>query len=594
MHRDLNPQPCGYKRDGPLSGKWKNERRRRLNIKMKTSKFSTIILKDNVLEYVALRGSDRDVNKETRRFVAASKDSAVEELSKDTVYSRVDLVNILSVATVGEIREYERGPWVYIPENPKDHPNLIQFYKKYHPVRYLETVIHGYPKHFTEEDVRNAPKTMPKSFIEFLLKRGCSGDIRIAAHGIFWYLKNLGVPGLDKKTTLDEGCEDHNINVKVFLSTLNKMGLHVGDIIYTQALKSRIPRFVEEYKKYEDYMQTTKADKFYYSTDAQKAAKILAEGFQSPPHPDNPFLTGRVPKFPPTEVADIFEYFLYYGSERELKWVDITLRNYFDLLDLNQYDEYERFNPIQTRSNLQIVLSHVNPGSLDYYHELQVKEEGLSTIYTPNRPMPMHPPVVVEEDIRDHPALAKYYKRFFVLNYIDMIAYKKESVMQGPVIWDEIESACPANRLEYCLKYGTEKEVHIIAQTLVNRNAEQRLKLETSHPLLNEKKNKDELYTRGELRLMLTLLPQLSANFDPNEDYGMFYIFNTELLHTISYTEIVKIKYATQKDRDTHIRETYELGEPRLQALIEGFGPPPYTKEQHRAVEVLTEKCYYG
>jgi hypothetical protein len=545
--------------EGWTSGKWKNERRRRLNIKMKTSKFSTIILKDNVLEYVALRGSDRDVNKETRRFVAASKDSAVEELSKDTVYSRVDLVNILSVATVGEIREYERGPWVYIPENPKDHPNLIQFYKKYHPVRYLETVIHGYPKHFTEEDVRNAPKTLPKSFIEYLLKNSCSEHITNVAQELFQYFNKLGVPGLEETLKLagafyvnDTESEEYENNIHTFLSTLNEKGLHVGEKVYTRILRTLKPMFVEEYLAYEKYMQTTNADKYIYSANAQRAAKLLAEGFQTFSRPDEPStLTGGDPSLPPTEVAELFEYYLHYGSEKEVNRVANIMRRTLTRLDFGLNHEYLWFNLVQTRSDLQTLLTNVNPGAVKAFYERE-KEEGFSTFYNPDV---LTRKTREPEDIRDHPALAKYYKRFFILNYIEMISYKTKAYnKQGPVILDEIETVCPVNRLEHCLKYGTEKEVHVLVETIINKNAELRSRLKLFYPNLLEKKNKGMLYTRGDLRQMLTLSPQMGAKFDPNEDYGVYRIVICGLSNPTALTEIIRTRYVTLKDRDKYIR----------------------------------------
>jgi hypothetical protein len=547
------------------------------------SQNSVTILKDNILEYVALRGSGLDVDKETRRFVAASKDTAVKELSKDTVYSRSDLVKILSAATVGETREYERGAWVYIPENPKNHPNLIRFYKKYHPVRYLETVIHGYPRHYSEEDVLAAPKSLPKCFIDYLLRRGCAQEIIYAAESLYLYFTDQGVPGLPPFDATASETELYENNVHGFLTTLNKMGLHVGDKVYTQVLSRQIPRFVEDFLAYEVYMRTANADN-YISNDAQKAAKLLAEGFQTTSPPEEPLI--RLPVTPPTEVSELFEYILYYGSNEEVdrsahmlicntKRLDFNLRYELRVsLQVNTDGSY--FKTVYSRSEFLTILTIINPGAVGNYYKQDQSNSFLLTLTHFNRNRSP-----LERSIRDHPALAKYYRRISVFSYIDLISHEYDEYATlekgGVLLLDEIEAVCPANRLEHCLKYGTNKEVNVLVETLVKAYAAQT----RARPV-----EQGELYTRSDLRRLLKELPQKIAHFDPNEDYGVYRMTNGILLNKTAHAEINSIRYATQVGRDEYIRKEYARGGPILRALVEGFGTPPYTKEQHRAAVV--------
>jgi hypothetical protein len=543
------------------------------------------ILKDSVLEYVALHGSILDVDKEARRFVASSKDSAVKELSKTTVYSRADLIKILNVATVGEVKEYEGGSWVYIPENPKAHPNLMRFYKKYHPDRYLETVIHGYPKHYSEEDVREAPKSLPKSFMEYLLRRGSNEEITFVARALFKLLTDLGVPGLKDLPMLSTGSKSVELNGKIvhgFLSTLNEMGLHVGDKVYTQVIGLKIPRFMEEYLVYEEYMLSTNAEN-YSCVDAQRAAKLLTEGFQTTTPPDEPLT--RLPDLnsPPTEVAEVFEYFLYYGSDIDVDQVTIDLILNVTELDFNlKYDHRHRIHQVflrrgehnvNTRLDLLTILTHVNPRSIERYYKLE-RTTGVLTLFGKRNRITQP-----DKDIRDHPALAKYYRREFVLNYIDMLAHNISSPLQGVLLLDEIESLCPANLLDHCLKYGTDKEVSLMVETIISRHYTVRLLPERP---LSVDHNEHDLYTRGDLRLLLKELPQKNASFDPNEGYDMYRLkYNYTILGNAAYNEIVKIRYASQVARDKQILDIYERGDSSVRNLVEGFAPP-FTKNQHR------------
>jgi hypothetical protein len=538
-----------------------------------TAKPIVMILKDNVLEYVSLRGSDQDVDKETRRFVAASKDSAVKDLSKNSVYDRADMVKILTVATVGEIREYERSAWVYIPERPRDHPSLIRFYKKYHPVRYLETVIHGYPEHFSEEDVLAAPKTLPKSFIEYLLRRGCAQDIIIMAEALSQHFTDQYVPGVPTLTKPVEP-EEFDKNVHGFLTTLKKMGLHVGVEVFAQALSLNNPRFIGEYLAFEKYMHSANASN-YNINDAQKAANLLAEGFQNITPPDEPLARMPDPNFPPTEVAEEIEYFLYYGNESEVRQLATKLITHLRKFDFSLKFEIERFRSKHddgsrddSRSDLQTTLTFVNPRTVERYHRI-VRTNGFLTPFVDRSSQT--PP-----DIRNHPALARYYRRNFVINYIDSLSHDSSTPLKGALLLDEIEAMCPANLQEHCLQYGTEKEVHEMVKALTR-------KYETPH--LVKKKKKGGLYTRGDLRLMLKELSQKNPRFDPNEHHGVYKAFtNYGALMFNVFNEIFLIKYASQKERDDHIRIEFARGNLRIRSLIEGFGSPPYSKEQHRAV----------
>jgi hypothetical protein len=546
-----------------------------------------IILKDNVLGYVALRGSDQDVDKEARRFVAASNDSAVKALSKNAgQYDRADLVKILSVATVGETREYERGAWVYIPENPRDHSSLIRFYKKYHPVRYLETVIHGYPRHFSEEDVRAAPKTLPKNFIEYLLRRGTVHEIINATRFLFQLLTKQGVQGLEKlpSLTVAETPILFDKSAHGFFAILDEKGLIVGGgKNFTQALRPKFPQIVEEYLAYERYMLSSNVDNYSSNVAQRRAAQLLAEGFQTATPPDEPLTRLPDPNFPPTEVSEVFEYFLYYGSDIEVNRVanalmlasegelDFNLKSDMGWLFLT---DSAGFNRNYTRSDLLTILTCINPREVDRYNESRKFTE-VSTISFGNRYFQNIPP---EKDIRDHPVLAKYYRRNFVNNYIELLTNRCSTPLEGALLLDEIEAVCPANLLEHCLEYGTEKEVHDAVKSL------HRFTDVLPTTLLVKKKKKGDLYTRGDLRLLL----KESSLIDPNEIGSEYKTkIRGEALKFSVYNEIFNIKYATQKGRNSYIRQELALNtNPIIRDLIEGFGPPPYTKEQHRALLV--------
>jgi hypothetical protein len=553
---------------------------------IKMSNQSVIILRDNVLTYVALRGSGLDVDKETRRFVAASKDTAVKSLSKNTGYDREDLIQILSAATVGETREYERGAWVYVPENPRDHPNLIRFYKKYHPNRYLETVIHGYPRYFSEEDIRTAPKTLPKGFIEYLLRRGSNREIIYVARALIQH--NTEIPGLEKYPTLTKSLyrKFDEKSVQAFLSNLIKNGIHVDEKFLTQVLYPKNPLFVEEYLAYEKYMHSANADN-YNNGDQKRAAQLLAEGFQTTTPPDEPLTKMPDPNFPPTEVAEVFEYYLYYGSDSEIDRVAKNLILHSTELDFNLKPEIERFlcskhdggftGRVYSQSDLLTVLTNVNPRTIDWWHRLEHASGVLTLLGHRNSRKP--PP---EKDIRDHPALAKYYRHNLVLNYLDLLTQNCCNPLRGALLLDEIEAMCPANLMEQCLQYGTKKEVHAMVETIF-RKYDTELAAERDHPVV--KKEEDGLYTRSALRQLLKVLPHKTANFDPNEENGVCGMINRfSNISNDLYNEIYIVRYASQESRDAHVHSVYAHGDARVRALVEEFGPPPYTKEQHRSL----------
>jgi hypothetical protein len=530
------------------------------------------------------------VDKVTRRFIAASKDTAVQALSKNTSYDRADLVRILSVATVGETREYEKGALVYIPENPRDHPNLIRFYKEYHYVRYLETVIHGYPKHFSKEDVRAAPKTLPKNFIEFLLRRGTDSEIKNVALVLFKYLTNLGLEQLPTLTGFSDCSKLYVKNVYGFLTSLNKMGLNIGDKliarIHHQYLSS-ISLFVEEFIAYERYMHTANAGN-YNSLDAQRAAQLLAEGFLTTTPPDEPLTRRRLPdpNFPPTEVANVFEYYLYYGSDIEVNRVanvliNISIGEYtLRLINVTGRDFQIDYNDsrLYTRSDLQTILTFINPKAFNNYYEQKQVTDVLA--FFGNRIIRNPTP---GKDIREHPSISKYYKRKNIINYFVLQTYGRSPPLHGALLLDEIEAVCPANLLEHCLEYGTDKEIHDTVETLISKYNKVVL-METDH--LVGKKNKGGLYTRNDLRLLLKILPQKLVCFDPNDDghdrYRKTFIYDYMLFNR--FNDGVTIKYISQKGRDEYISQEHADGDDITRTLIEGFGHPPYTKEQHRAL----------
>jgi hypothetical protein len=497
----------------------------------------------------------------------------------------------LSVATVGETREYEKGALVYIPENPRDHPNLIRFYKEYHPVRYLETVIHGYPKHFSEEDVRAAPKTLPKNFIEFLLRRGTNLEIEIVALVLFEYLTNLGLEQLPTLTGFTDSSMLYEKNVYGFLTSLNKMGLNIGDKLNARVHHfqlSSISQFVEEFIAYERYMLTANAGN-YNRLDAQRAAQLLAEGFLTTTPPDEPLTRRRLPdpNFPPTEVADVFEYYLYYGSDFEVNRVANVLMN----TSRGEYDfrlNYETgwafqtdndgSDRVYTRSDLHTILTSINPKAFNKYY----KQKRFTDILAFFRNCIIRNPTP-GEDIREHPSLSRYYRRKNIINYFVLQTYGRFPPLHGALLLDEIEAVCPANLLEHCLEYGTDKEIHDAVETLISKYNKVVL-MEIDH--LIEKKKKGGLYTRNDLRLLLKILPQKLVCFDPNDDghdrYRKTFIYDYMLFNR--FNDGLTIKYISQKGRDEYISQEHADGDDITRTLIEGFGHPPYTKEQHRAL----------
>jgi hypothetical protein len=563
-----------------------------------------IFLDSNILGYVVLQGSDEDVDREARRFVAVglecgSTASLFERHRKEGAFTRADLIQIMNTAPIGCLQDYADKRWRYFPSDPRNHPELLRYYKKFKPCTFLELLIRGYPEAFSEKELVEEIGSMPRNVLEFILMYRQKGFINETVRFLRSEIKNVSVQTfIDKEVCgLTGGVVNNRAPLRLILDEMNEHDIEVNACFHAKL--ERYGLFDHKCRDYTAFFDPANADR--YSTVNQKtAALIVAKAFQSTlprrrsaPGGSSPPKSklSVVPDIDaaPSVVAHILEYVLYYGSD-----IDVlgTLR---DLAENQEVLHLFTKNPITVfstgreleissttnRRKLRAFLENACSGVLLEF----MRQNSGGLWHWRSSPFAAQLFLLPIEGLEKHHALASYYRRCFPHLYFDLIAVSStvSGYSSGVCIRDEIDAICPANVIEYFIRFGSK---HDIVSLYINML---QTEIIAQACLRYVDKKNWTTFTRENLRLIVGDLT--ASGFDLNGIPWTQSLVKFPQVNLPAAFEFF-IKYSCLKRKNGVVwlfNSLYPGYEP---VLIDIIPPPPYSDEQLRGVlSCLFEVC---